>query len=198
MTAVSRLRIHAAEQNVSVLGPGKRFVIWVQGCPRRCPGCMSPETWDPAGGEDIPVAALAQDVLCSQCGGLTVSGGEPFLQAEPLAELIETVRRSADLGVIVYTGFLYEELLHRPDAARLLALCDLLIDGPFQQEKQDGKALRGSSNQRAVMLTERYRDAIPEFGKGGCRVEFFTRPDATHMVGIPVPGMLTRMEQTDW
>ena len=90
--------------------------------------------------------------------GITISGGEPFLQAEALVELLHLLKTGmhCDLGVIVYTGYTIEELQQMPSAQRLLEQVDLLIDGPYMQTLDDGGSLRGSSNQRVIPLTERY------------------------------------------
>ena len=94
------------------LGPYRRFAIWTQGCPRKCPGCMSPESRDLEAGESLNINDLAQQIMATprDIEGLTISGGEPFLQAGALAALIKQVRRSRDLGVITYTGYLLDEL----------------------------------------------------------------------------------------
>ncbi len=190
-----QIRVHAIERNVTVLGPDHRFGIWVQGCFRKCSGCMSPETWNPEGGTLYETQELAEKFLKSGCDGITISGGEPFLQSEALAEWIHLC---GDVGVIVYTGFLYEELQQRPDAAALLAVCDMLVDGPFVEELRDGKNLRGSSNQRAILLTERYRDVADSFGTKPTQIEFFLHDDVTHLIGIPSPEWLERMKKMKW
>jgi len=190
-----QIRVHVLEKNVTVLGPGHRFGVWVQGCFRKCTGCMSPETWDPEGGMLYEAAELAEMFLRSGCDGITISGGEPFLQPEALAEF---VRLSGNPGVIVYTGFLYEELLQRPDAAALLSVCDMIIDGPFMEELRDGKNLRGSSNQKAVLLTERYQKEAASFGTLPTKIEFFLHDDAAHIIGIPSEEWLERMKKTKW
>jgi anaerobic ribonucleoside-triphosphate reductase activating protein len=120
--------------------------------------------------------------------GLTVSGGEPFLQAGALCELIETVKKSRDLGVIIYTGYILPELLNSdiPDAKKLLGLCDLLIDGPYKEEYNDGKSLRGSSNQKIILLTERYGEYLEVYGVEGRNIEIIVRENGkVRIVGIP-------------
>ena len=190
-----QIRIHAVETNITTLGPGRRFGIWVQGCDRKCPGCMSPETWNPKGGTLYNTSELAEMFLHSGCDGITISGGEAFLQPDALAEVI---RLSGNPGVIIYTGFLYEELLLRQDAAPLLAVCDLLIDGAFIQKLQDGKNLRGSSNQRALPLTDRYRETAASAGTMPAQIEFFLHDNVTRLVGIPSPEWLERVKKINW
>lgn len=177
--------LHMRERAVTTLGPGSRYVIWVSGCNRSCPGCIAPDSHDMKKGTPVEAAALAWEILLSGADGLTISGGEPFLQAPALAELVRTVRGKRDLGVIVYTGFTYEELLRMPQAQALLEQTDLLIDGPYIRELDDGLSLRGSSNQRVIPLTERYREALACYGTHQRKQEVFYHAGTTHYVGIP-------------
>lgn len=179
------LAVYMKEPAVRVLGPGVRYALWVQGCPRRCPGCVAENAWDPDGGERIPVDALAVEIALSGAEGLTVSGGEPFLQAEALAELLEKVKKCRPMSVIVYTGYRLEELADVPGADRLLRQIDLLIDGPYVRELDDGLSLRGSSNQRVIPLTDRCLDALPLYGSGKRKLERFSHGIYLHEIGIP-------------
>ena len=137
-------------------GPGVRFVVFAQGCVRRCKGCHNPDTWDPAVGQETTVRAVLKELRRApeSVRGLTISGGEPFLQARELAEL---AKRAHDMGldVVTYTGYVYEDLMeiagYDPDAAELLKQTDLLVDGPFVEELRDMQLrFRGSGNQRLI------------------------------------------------
>lgn len=194
-----KIRLHGTERKVATLGPGKRYVIWVQGCARRCPGCISPETWDMKGGYEDTSERLAQEILASDSQGITVSGGEPFLQAEPLVDLLLQVKSKRDVGVIIYTGNTYEDLLSSEDNSvqRLLSLCDLLVDGEYKEEMNDGKNLWGSSNQRALPLTDRYRTDASDYGTKEPQVEFFVHEGVMRMVGIPSKEMLERFNELE-
>lgn len=100
MTAT--LRVHMLASPVHTLGPFARYGIWVQGCCRACVGCVSPEAQPMHGGYDMTVQELTGLIVCDHgVEGLTISGGEPFLQAEALCELIRMVRRITPLGVIL-------------------------------------------------------------------------------------------------
>ncbi len=136
-------------------GPGIRFTVFAQGCPRRCPGCHNPQTWPFEGGfEATPEQLLAEMKKDPLVSGLTLSGGEPFSQPEGMAELARLARADG-YHVISYTGYLYEELLElakdRPAVMDLLRHVDVLIDGPFVQElKSYELRFRGSANQRSI------------------------------------------------
>lgn len=190
-----KLNIYITEKNITTLGPGNRFGIWVQGCHRNCEGCVAKISHNPEEGRWIDVGALSWEIINSDVEGVTISGGEPFLQAEALAELIEKVRKLKDIGVIIYTGFLLEELEAVPGAKKLLNLTDLLIDGPYIQELDDGKSLRGSSNQRVIPLSERYKDSLVLYGADGRETEVLRHSDKINIVGIPNKVSLLRKDK---
>lgn len=134
-------------------GPGIRLTIFTQGCPHHCPGCHNPQTHDPEGGswgntEDI-AAAMAENPLLD---GITLSGGEPFLQPVPCLVLAKEAHRLG-LNVWAYTGYTWEELLTENNAERLELLreTDVLIDGPFLlAERSLDLHFKGSRNQRTI------------------------------------------------
>ena len=190
-----KLRIFDTKAGIRKLGPGLRYGIWTQGCPRSCPGCMTPASQSLDGGYEVETSDLAREIRDSGLTELTISGGEPFIQAEALSEMVDMLRQSCDIGLIIYTGFTYEELACGSAAQKkLLSLCDLIIDGPYIDALNDGKKLRGSSNQRAVLLSERYREFIREFGAGPAEVEFFMSEEGLTMVGVPSREMLERIK----
>lgn len=190
------LRVFDIKTGITKLGPGVRFGIWTQGCHRRCPGCMSPNSQALDQGYLVDVDALSRQIVHSGRTGLTISGGEPFLQAEQLTALIDQVRKEVDLGVIIYTGYTIEELNSSENVyqKRLLNKSDLIIDGAYVEALNDGKNLRGSSNQRAILLTDRYRDFLKEFGTKPAEVEFFFQEEKITMVGVPSPELLEKFK----
>lgn len=131
---------------------------------------------------------IAELVVESGCEGITISGGEPFLQAKALCSMIEDIRKQRDAGVIVYTGFTIEELTseHAPGySAELLKHTDLLIDGRYVRELDDSKALRGSSNQRVISLSGRYINELHRYGAEGRMVEWKILNGRRFMIGVP-------------
>ena len=195
------LKINRRQAGVTVLGPGNRTVLWVQGCPLACPGCMIPESWDESGGEAVHVQDLTEWILEQRPEGLTLSGGEPMEQASGLVSLIDRVRRSVDIGVVCYTGYTLEYLLSRRriDQMALLARLDLLIDGPYIQKRHAPLLWRGSCNQRLLPLTDRYRSYLPA-PEADCDnsagLEFSMEPDGSlSFAGVPpVAGFRERFE----
>ncbi|TVR15661.1 MAG: radical SAM protein [Phormidium sp. GEM2.Bin31] len=136
-----------------VNGPGKRAVIWVQGCLRECPGCFNPSSWSFEANQLISIDELVERVTGNRLNeGVTFSGGEPFWQAPALAEL---ARRLKDQGLTVmsFSGFTLDELRSPsapPGASELLEQLDLLIDGPYVETQaiHDPTSLVSSRNQR--------------------------------------------------
>ena len=147
------MRIANTVSDSIVDGPGLRFTVFTQGCPHGCPGCHNPETHDPDGGREISVAELAEQMLANPlAGGLTLSGGEPFLQGEECAALAR-IAHGRGLNVWAYTGYTYEKLMEEGEPGRLalLDVVDVLVDGPFVLElKSYGALFRGSTNQRLI------------------------------------------------
>ncbi len=183
------LRVYQMLPGVKTLGPFERFALWTQGCNRRCPGCISPKSRPFYGGKERLVEEIAKEILKYDHEGITISGGEPFLQASALCTLIDLLRSAKDIGVILYTGYTLEEL-HSSKAPEkseeLLKRIDLLIDGPYISELNDDNSLRGSSNQQIYPLTVRYKDYLSLYGiPNGRKTELRVLPDGFFIVGIP-------------
>ena len=152
---MASLRISGVVPESIVDGKGIRYVIFTQGCPHHCPGCHNPQTHDFEGGYLVDTDDLLEELRQNPLlKGVTFSGGEPFCQPAPLAELARKIHESG-LDVTVYTGYTYEQLLeqHNPDTDALLQQADVLIDGRYEQDKRDLTLhFRGSSNQRVIDL----------------------------------------------
>lgn len=154
-----RFKLAGIQEDSIVDGPGFRLAVFVQGCDRNCPGCHNPSTHDREGGrweetENI-LRRLRENPLDK---GLTLSGGEPFLQPQPLASLAKGAK-ALGRHVMAYTGFLFEELLERPDARPLLEQLDLLVDGPYVQAQRSLELrFRGSANQRILDVPASLRE----------------------------------------
>lgn len=177
--------VYMKEPEVHVLGPGVRYGLWVQGCEQSCPGCIAANAKNMKEGTLVRIDVLACEIAFSKAEGITISGGEPFLQAEGLYDLLSRIGEVREMGVIVYTGYRYEDLLKKESAKKLLSKVDLLIDGPYIKELDDGRSLRGSSNQRILFLTDRYKPNEGEYGAEGREKEIFLRGIYIHEIGFP-------------
>lgn len=139
------------QEDSFVDGPGVRMVIWTQGCRHHCFNCHNPQTWDMEGGTLYPVEQLQKLILASELqSGLTLSGGEPFLQVEPLLDIVKTAKEK-NLNIWAYSGFTYEELLADAQKKKLLIELDVLVDGKFVNDLKDYRLVfKGSRNQRII------------------------------------------------
>jgi len=168
------------------LGPGKRFVIWVQGCPFKCKNCIAPD-WIPFRKANLMSIQGLTDRITAQVGinGLTLSGGEPFMQAAGLAALLRAVKaRRPDFSVIAFSGFRLNQLVWQ-EALDLLREIDVLIAGLFVEKRNDGLGLRGSNNQSVHFLTPTLLPFKEELEQGQRGLEFHFREDGLLMIGIP-------------
>lgn len=147
-------------------GPGLRFVIWVQGCLKRCKGCCNADLLriEPAtlvtSGEVIQLLRKAAEKV--RLEGVTFLGGEPMLQADGLADIAEAAR-DLGLSVMIFTGYNREEIteIRFKGCNRLLNATDLLIDGEFEQDNIETKRnWVGSTNQRFHYLSDFYTSEI--------------------------------------
>ena len=178
-------------------GPGLRAVVWVQGCPHKCLGCIAPEWQEHRTAELVDVDDLVQRILAQpNITGITLSGGEPMLQASALANLVEKVRLQRPvLDVICFTGYTMSALLGRAALGesaieRLLGQVDVLIDGPYIEAQNNGIGLRGSTNQVVHRLTERGRLMAYDFENAPRQVEIFVGDGQYLFTGIPPSGVL--------
>ena len=159
MKKADSIRLAGIVRESIVDGPGIRFTVFCQGCPHACEGCHNPETHDFAGGKDISIERLLEEIDKDKLlAGVTFSGGEPFCQAEAFACLGRGVKERG-LNITVFSGYTLEELqdmaVQRADVRELLELTDILIDGPYFNELRDlTLQFRGSSNQRVIDMNE--------------------------------------------
>lgn len=150
------MRVLSVIEDSVVDGPGIRTVIFTAGCPHHCRGCHNPESWNPAGGEEVSVETLLEQIQVSGWDGVTVSGGEPFMQPKELAALVRGCKRLAK-NVWVYTGYTLEllEQMNDEHVTDVLNQADVLVDGKFIESLKDRSLrFRGSSNQRIIFLNK--------------------------------------------
>lgn len=187
------MRIARIAAPVTVLGPGLRAVVWVQGCDLACPGCASQDTWPAAGGTEMAAAEVAERVVAlvgeHDLTGLTLSGGEPFQQAPDLALVVQQVRAACpDLDVLAFSGYAASAAARRgPD---LYASLDVLVAGRYDRTRPSAEPLLASGNQEVVVLTERGAQRVPG-ATGGLQVA--ADGGDLFVVGLPRAGDLDRL-----
>ena len=179
------INILSIAKNVKTLGPGNRMVIWVQGCPFNCKGCITPEGIPLEINTLVSINKLAQEIIEDESiDGITFSGGEPFMQASKLNKLIDIVNASdVKMNYICFTGFEHEKL-DWEEANLLLGKLDLLIDGKYVKNLNDNKGLRGSSNQNLIFLSDKLEKYENELLKGNRSLDIRIT-DSLQSIGIP-------------
>ena len=146
-------------------GEGVRISLFVSGCTNHCKNCFQPETWDFAYGKPYTKETEAEilDFLKNDfCKGLSLLGGDPF-DFSNQEELVKLCKKAKELypnkDIWAWTGFILDQDLldggrrHGPMTDELLSYIDVLVDGPFVEEKKNIQlAFRGSENQRVIDL----------------------------------------------
>lgn len=142
-------RIHSFQSLGTVDGPGVRAVVFMQGCPLRCACCHNPDTWDFGGGKIVSAEEIFRKIqrlraYFGKDGGVTVSGGEPLLQADFVAELFSLCRADGISCALDTSGCVYNESVER-----LLSLTDLVLLDYKYTNDTDYKKYTGMSMQTA-------------------------------------------------
>lgn len=151
----TKIKIAGVVEESIVDGPGIRFVVFVQGCNHKCIGCHNEHSQDFSGGEYVNISDIVKKVKENPLlDGVTLSGGEPFEQADSVSKLAKELKQLG-YNIITYSGYTYEEIQKKSltdrSFLRLLENTDILIDGKFELDKRNLRLnFRGSENQRIV------------------------------------------------
>lgn len=197
--------INKAHFPVTVLGPGRRIGIWVQGCSIGCKGCVSRDTWPQDEGKAMGVADLlawCQEISASGLDGVTISGGEPFDQPAALEALLRGLegwrqRRKLTFDILCYSGYPLTTL--RARHAALLSRLDAVIAEPYVDALPSDHPWCGSSNQKLVALSargkRRYAGRPGSVTSAGKRIQALVDGQRVWYVGIPSRGDMERLEE---
>ncbi|WP_044647682.1 4Fe-4S single cluster domain-containing protein [Paenibacillus terrae] len=183
------MRIHSFTPSTYVNGPGKRAMIHFQGCTLNCPGCFNTYTHSNDNGREMSLDEILS-LLPSDIDGVTISGGEPFLQPSSLLQLVQALKQM-DLSIVVFTGFYRKEISKINYGPHILHYIDALIDGRFNEEQIATTGLRGSSNQTIHLLTKRHIAA--EFEERNIEVTINAEGNLT-MTGFPSTDLRSGMQ----
>ena len=200
-----KIAINKAHFPVTVLGPGRRIGIWLQGCSIGCKGCVSQDTWAADGSKQMTVARLlswCREVSKGQFDGITISGGEPFDQPQALHALLDGLQHwrntaALDVDILCYSGYPLASLQKKH--AALLQKLDALIPEPFVENKPLTQVWRGSSNQPLVLLSERGRARMQAYVDAPVdaqnkRIQTMVDGQRIWYVGIPGRGDMQALE----
>lgn len=184
---------------IRALGPGDRIGIWFQGCSIRCPGCISLDTW-PAGKGTTTVDEVIGEASSHlpKADGITVTGGEPFDQPEPLLAILRGLRARGANDILVYSGYPFSVL--KPKLPSFDGLIDVLIAEPFHAGAPATLALRGSDNQKMHFLTPAGEARFGQFDRKVAAADrhldvmFDVRGADVWIAGIPGRGDLSKLK----
>ncbi len=156
-----KLRLHHFLPVSRANGPGVRAVIWVQGCTLNCPGCFNPQTHATRKGTLVDVDQLFEQILAlgTSIEGITISGGEPLQQMQPVLTLLKRIRAETSLSALVFSGYTWQEIEQFPAAHELVACIDVLIAGRYDRTQQLATGLISSANQLPLFFSHRYINA---------------------------------------
>lgn len=200
-----KISINKAHYPVTVLGPGRRLGIWLQGCSIGCKGCVSQDTWAHDPGRDMTVAQLiswCRQTAKDHLDGITISGGEPFDQPAALNALLDALmhwrkEQALDFDILCYSGYPYATLKKQHE--KILRKLDALIPEPYVDAKPLTHVWRGSSNQTLEMLSERgrkkYADHVnAKTDPSNKRIQTMLDNGRMWYVGIPARGDMAALE----
>lgn len=150
-----KIRLFGIAQESIVDGPGLRLGIFTQGCLHDCKGCQNPGSHPLNGGKLRDTDEIVELMKNPMLDGITLSGGEPFLQPRSCAELAREAH-ARGLTVWCYTGYTYEQLVALGEPkTELLNEVDVLVDGRFDiTQRSLDLYYKGSKNQRTIDVME--------------------------------------------
>lgn len=180
-------------RSCATLGPGQRVALWVARCSRGCPGCVAEPIIGSNAGQPIDVERLADRILgWPEANALTLTGGEPFEQADAVLHLCRLLRARRDFSLMAFTGFSRVAIEHAVGSAQaqLLSMLDILVDGPFIRTRTGDFLWRGSDNQTIHLLTDRHSNLSAKLHGPSVGIEFhLTQDGRIFWAGIPTPGL---------
>ena len=152
------MNIHAYKIS-RVNGPGKRFTLWTQGCSKGCVNCFNPETWNNKNNIVLSTSEIFEMIKDFELEGVTITGGDPFEQEEELLELLILISSlSLSKGVIVFTGFTYDEIRENKIREKCCDYIDVLIDGRYEDNNRVTDCFKGSSNQNIIYFSSKIKE----------------------------------------
>lgn len=172
---------------VLTLGPGKRLGLWFQGCPIKCPGCISKYTWNASEIHQKKISGIFDAINKFDFKAVTISGGEPFAQPEALLILLKFFREKNISDILVYSGFEYEYLIKKfPETVRQISV---LIDGKFEKNNNTESIWKGSENQKLHIIncSENLREVYIKYSlrKKDGKLQIIEHNQNFYVLGIP-------------
>lgn len=147
-------------------GPGIRVSLFVSGCTHHCKNCFNEETWDFNYGEpftDVQENQIIDYLAPDYVNGFTLLGGDPMEPSnmEALLPMLNKIKKTyPDKSIWCFTGYLYEYIMGEmskeyPYTKEFMSCIDILVDGPFIEEKKNlSLRFKGSENQRTICVQD--------------------------------------------
>ena len=168
-----------------IYGPGKRIVIWFQGCALACEGCWNREMWSFKSNQLIHRQTLLKKILDEpDIDGITFLGGEPLHQSENLWWLFKEIRKKSDLTLFLFTGYEEYELQQQDNMKHIEQLCDIVAIGRYKESQRNtNQQWIGSDNQEVIYPVH---SREPECYENINQVEIIIDDDeSTRILGFP-------------
>lgn len=191
-------RIHSIETMGMVDGPGIRYIVFLKGCPLRCQFCHNPDTWDTNGGKEMSADDILAEIQSylpyyqASGGGITVSGGEPLLQADFVLDLFRKCKEAGIHTTLDTTGIIWNEKVEK-----LLSYTDLVLLDLKEMDARKHHSLTGCIN-TPVLRFARYLDEhhIPVWIRHVLVPGLTDHPDSMRQIGSFLKGM-TNVERVE-
>lgn len=155
------LKVHSFESLGTVDGPGLRYIIFLQGCPLKCKFCHNRDTWEfNNAGTEYTISYLINKInrftsyIKASNGGVTISGGEPLLQAKNLTVLFQTLKKMGIHTCLDTSG----ALPINDEIKELLNYTDLVLLDIKHIDDEKAKALTGVSNKNELAFARYLSD----------------------------------------
>lgn len=174
---------------IKSLGINTRVGIWTVGCFRNCFNCSNPELQYSDKSKDASVETILESIKDFKFDGVTISGGEPFLQIKELAKLVRLINEQLHIDdILIFTGYTIKELesMNDIDVNYILSHISVLVDGPYIENLHTELPLQGSSNQVVHILNKKYEKEYKEYLSKEKTFDIFKDNKEVHFIGIPI------------
>lgn len=173
---------------VSTLGYGKRIGIWTIGCRHGCYNCSNPELWNANEAKEISVDDVIECIKKVDCyDGITITGGDPFEQVDELAILVDRICELGCKDILIYSGYTFDELKKKGHVYnQILSKIGVLVDGRYVDELNDNISIRGSSNQKIIVLNNELSERYFDVDHWERKTQILVNANKIQAIGLPI------------
>lgn len=173
---------------VETLGYGKRIGIWTVGCTHECMNCSNPELWKSNSAKEVSIEKILKYIEnIPHADGVTITGGDPFLQSKDLLSLVVGLKNIGYKDLLVYSGYTLDELRKQGETVnQILSNIGVLVDGRYVDELNDNKSFRGSSNQRIIVLDKELEERYSGAENWERKTQIVMNDNSIQAIGLPM------------